>query len=101
MFRAYDQYLQIDAAVRARAASDRPGAIALALGTGPGQLGAAFRELDAALEEAISVDQSAFDDAIAGAQAGGALNVGIPMLSLAAAFLALWGLRPRLAEYRV
>ncbi len=98
--RAFEQYLQIDAMVRDRAASDRQAAVRLALGTGPGQLGAAFRELDAVLEEAIGVAQRQFDDAIAAADPTRALNVSLPVLSALAAFLALWGLQPRLAEYR-
>jgi hypothetical protein len=97
--RAYQRFLDVDAAVRARAAGDHEGAVALALGTGPGALGAAFGELDAALAEAIGVDQRQFDEAIQRAEPSLALNLGVPLGALAIALLALWGLQPRIAEY--
>ena len=97
--RAYQRFLDVDAAVRARAAGDHEGAVALALGTGPGALGAAFGDLDAALAEAIGVDQRQFDEAIQRAEPSLALNLGVPLGALAIALLALWGLQPRIAEY--
>jgi hypothetical protein len=98
---AYQAYLKIDAAVRARAPSDHQGAVTLALGTGDGQLGAAFAKLDAALGRAIAIDQAQFDDAIRMADPGWTLNLGIPLLTIAVAVLAFWGLQPRISEYRV
>jgi hypothetical protein len=98
--RAYQQFLEVDAAVRARAAGDHEGAVALALGSAPGQLGAAFADLDAALGAAIEIDQREFDDAIARATPSEVLNLAIPLCSLGIALLALTGLQPRIAEYR-
>jgi hypothetical protein len=98
--RAYQRFIEVDAAVRARAAGDHEGAVALALGTGPGALGAAFADLDVALAEAIGVDQRQFDEAIQKAAPSPALNLGVPLCALAIALLALWGLQPRIAEYR-
>ena len=97
--RAYQRFLDVDAAVRARAAGDHEGAVALALGTAPGALGAAFGDLDAALAEAIGVDQRQFDEAIQRAEPSLALNLGVPLGALGIALLALWGLQPRIAEY--
>jgi hypothetical protein len=97
--RAYQQFLEVDAAVRARAAGDHEGAVALALGSQPGQLGAAFAELDAALGQAITIDQREFDDAIARAAPNPVLNLAIPLCALGIVLLALSGLRPRMAEY--
>jgi hypothetical protein len=98
--RAYGAFLTTDAAVRARvAAGDRDGAVAMALGSGTGQLGAAFASLDAALGEAIDIDQRQFDAAIAGAMPVLAVELSVGPAALAVALLALWGLRPRLAEY--
>jgi hypothetical protein len=99
--RAYQQFLETDAAVRARAATgDHDGAVALALGSSPGQLGAAFADLDAALGAAIDIDQREFDQAITQATPNVALNVAIPFCAVGIALLALWGLQPRIAEYR-
>lgn len=98
--RAYQQFLQADAAVRARAAGDHEGAVALALGSASGQLGSAFSELDAALGAAIGIDQTEFDDAIARAAPNPILNLAIPLCALAIALLVLTGLQPRIAEYR-
>jgi hypothetical protein len=98
--RAYQQFLQADAAVRARAAGDHEGALALALGSAPGQLGAAFADLDAALGAAIEIDQREFDDAISRATPKAALNLAIPLCALGIALLVLSGLQPRIAEYR-
>jgi len=98
--RAYRQFLEADAAVRARAAGDHEGAVALALGSAPGQLGAAFADLDAALGAAIQIDQSEFDAAIARATPSVALNLAIPLCCLGIALLVVSGLQPRIAEYR-
>ena len=98
--RAYQQYLKIDAAVRAQAPSDHQGAVTLALGTDRNQLAGAFKQVDDALVAAIAIDQQRFDEGIAKADPGMTLNVGIPLLVLGIGALALWGLQPRLAEYR-
>ena len=66
----------------------------------PGQLGAAFTDLDAALGAAIDIDQREFDDAISRATPKAVLNLAIPLCSLGIALLVLSGLQPRIAEYR-
>jgi hypothetical protein len=98
--RAYQQFLQADAAVRQRAAGDHEAAVALALGSQRGQLGAAFADLDAALGDAIDSVQREFNAAIDAATPSPVLNVAIPLCALAIALLALSGLQPRIAEYR-
>jgi hypothetical protein len=98
--RAYQRFMEVDAAVRARAGSDHDGAVALALGSGPGQLGGPFADMDAALADAIEIDQRQFDAAIDAARPGVALDLGMSFCSLAILLLALWGLQPRIAEYR-
>jgi hypothetical protein len=96
---AYRQFTAVDAAVRARAAAgDHDGAVALALGSRPGQLEASSTELDASLADAIRIDQGVFDQAMANAGAGASFL--IPLGALVVALVALWGLEPRLAEYR-
>jgi hypothetical protein len=98
--RAYQRFVEVDAAVRTRAGSDHDGAVALALGSSPGHLGAAFADMDAALADPIAIDQRQFDAAIDAARPGLALNLGMSFCSLAIVLLALWGLQPRIAEYR-
>jgi hypothetical protein len=99
--RAYQQFLAADAAVRARASTgDHDGAVALALGSSQGQLGAAFADLDAALGAAIEIDQREFDQAISRATPNLALNLAIPLCAVGIAVLVVWGLQPRIAEYR-
>ena len=98
--RAYQAYLQIDAAVRARAPGDHQAAVALALGANEGQLGAAFAALEASVSQAILIDQAQFDHAIQTADPGPGLGFAIPLLAIAIAVLALWGLQSRIDEYR-
>jgi hypothetical protein len=99
--RAYRDFLAVDGQVRAKAAAhDLRGAAALALGTQGGQLGAAFSRLDAALARAIAIDQGQYDSAIGWAEPGLALALAIPACAVAIALLAIWGLEPRIAEYR-
>jgi hypothetical protein len=97
--RAYQRYLEIEAAVRTRIRADRQGAVALPLGVGPDQLGSAFTEMDDALGQAIDIDQAQFDSAIREADPGLALAAAIPACSVAIALLVMWGLQPRIAEY--
>jgi len=98
--RAYQAFLAADIGVRARvAAGDRDGAVARALGSGPGQLGAAFASLDAALGHAIDIDQRQFDTAIATAIPLLPVEIAVAPAAAAIALLALWGLWPRMAEY--
>lgn len=98
--RAYQQFLQIDQAVRDKSATDREGAVTLALGSGPGQLGAAFVDMDTWLGEAIRIVRDRYDAAIATASPGLALDAGIPLCAVVIAVLVFWGLSARRAEYR-
>ena len=98
--RAYQQFLQIDQVVRDKSTTDREGAVTLALGSGPGQLGAAFADMDAWLAEAIRIVRDRYDVAIATASPSLALDAGVPLCAVLIAVLVFWGLSPRRAEYR-
>jgi hypothetical protein len=79
---------------------DQAGAVRIALGTEPDQLAVVFGELDEALGDGIAIDQESFASAIDAAGSPLGLDVGLPSLAVAIAVLALWGLQPRIAEYR-
>jgi hypothetical protein len=97
----YRQFLSADAAVRnAAGQGDEGGAAATALGTRPGQLAVVFGELDEALGDTIAVVQAQFGSSIDAASSPLGLDVGLPCLAAAIALLTLWGLEPRIAEYR-
>src|SRR5207247_826066 len=82
--RAYQAFLTADAAVRERvSAGDRDGALALALGSQPGQLGAAFANLDGALGQAIDIDQREFDSAIVNAMPALGIELAVAPCALA------------------
>jgi len=98
--RAFQQFLQIDQVVRNKSATDREGAVTLALGSGPGQLGAAFADMDTWLGEAIGIVQEHYDAAIATAGPSLALDAGVPLTAAVIAVLVFWGLSQRRAEYR-
>ena len=98
--RAYQQFRQIDQVVRDKSAIDREGAVTLALGSGPGQLGAAFADMDTWLAEAIRIVRDRYDAAIATASPSPALDAGVPLCAVMIAVLVFWGLSPRRAEYR-
>jgi hypothetical protein len=99
--RTYQQFMSADAALRAAVASgDQAGAVATALGTRPGQLAVVFGELDEALGDGIAIDQDQFSTAVGDASSALGLNAGLPALAAAIALLTLWGLQPRIAEYR-
>ena len=99
--RTYQQFLQADAAVRAAVvAGTADGAVAIALGTNPGQLAVTFGELDEALGDAIVIEEERFAAAAGAAGSGLGLEVGLPALALGIALLTFWGLEPRIAEYR-
>ena len=98
--RAYQQFLQIDQTVRGKSATDREGAVTLALGSGPGQLGAAFADMDTWLGEAIQIVRDRYDAAIATASPSLGLDAGVPLCAFMIAVLVFWGLSARRAEYR-
>jgi hypothetical protein len=97
----YRRFLDIDAAVRARAAQgDEAGAIALALGTDQGQLTFAFADVDWYLGLAIQRLQDQFDSGMTYGEEVLAGTAAVELLALAIAALTSWGLRPRLEEFR-
>jgi hypothetical protein len=99
VLRGYQEFIMLDGAIRARiAAGDYDGAVPLVVGTN--QLGTAFTDLDRALQTQIDTEQARFDAGIANAIPGPALDAGLAVLAAGVAGLFLWGLRPRLAEYR-
>jgi hypothetical protein len=95
-------YLDIDEKIRGLdRAGLRDAAIALDVGTGPGDSNFAFDRFDKALQKIIDINQSAFDGSIARAERDLAPLPWIVGFGGAAAWLlALLGLRPRLNEYR-
>lgn len=100
--RAFQAYVQDDAVMRGDASrGDLAGAVALDIGTQPGQSNYAYYQYDQALTHIIAINQSAFAAAIVDGQA--ALGVWSWLAYAAgAALLALIGaaLYPRLREYR-
>jgi hypothetical protein len=101
MLYAYHQFLLADASIRAKAAAgDYDGAVALAVGSGTGRLAAVFDDLEAAFDQAIAIVQRYSDRAIAAASPGMPLAVGIPLLGISIVILVLWGVQPRITEYR-
>lgn len=101
LLRAYRRFLLADASIRARiAVGDYDHAVALALGSSAGQLAAAFDDLQLAFDQVIAILQRHFDEAIAAASPGQPLIVGLPLLGMSVAVLVLWGVQPRIAEYR-
>jgi len=124
VLRAYRQFLDIDAAVRAQAAAGhQTAAVTLTLGTygaalglafkslnwGPrlgaqrdwseGELGFAFEEFDWDLAQLTQMLQTQFDATMEGVERTLAATIALQALSLAIAALTYAGLRPRIAEY--
>jgi hypothetical protein len=98
---SYQQFLSAATTVRdAVGQGDQDGAVSAALGTRPGQLAVVFGELDEALGDTIDVVQAQFGAAIDAAASPLGLDVGLPCLAAAIALLTLWGLQPRIGEYR-
>jgi hypothetical protein len=90
-----------DAAVQARATQNQyDTAATLALGSGPGQLEAAFTDLDLELSRCIAIVQAQFDDAMDEAQPWPELQFAVPAAVVAIVLLTLRSLRPRIDEYR-
>jgi hypothetical protein len=76
-------------------------AVAAATGAGPRDSGALFRQLDTALDRAITADQSVFrSNAASGQGALTGLEAGMIVLALIMAAGCALGLRQRLAEYQ-
>jgi hypothetical protein len=100
VLRGFRRFMGVDATVRARSQQgDHDSASHLALGAQPGQLGEAFANLDAALGRCIQSIQDQFDLNIALAEYGLVAAIVLQLASLAVAWAAYRGLKPRMDEY--
>jgi hypothetical protein len=99
--RAFRAVIAADAAIRGQVAQNQyERAAAIALGTGPDQLGAAFAELDAALGAGIEIVQAQFDGAMREARPWPVLPFAVSASAVLIVLLTVRGLRPRIEEYR-
>jgi hypothetical protein len=99
--RAYRRFMGVDATLRARSQQgDHESATRLALGARPGQVGAAFAGLDAALGRTIATAQDRFDRATALAEYTLLGQIAMQLLAIVIVLLAYRGLKPRIDEYR-
>jgi hypothetical protein len=101
--RAYGQYVELDKKIRDLELAGRHAeAVALCIGYGEGQSNMVFGKFDAALGATIDVNQAEFDKAV---DAGLSATRGFTLWALGAVaaivVLTIWGMSPRLAEYRV
>jgi hypothetical protein len=100
--RDFEAYVQDDAVIRADAnRGDLSGAVAVDIGTRPGESNYAYYQYDQALTHIIAINEDAFQAAIADGQ--GVLEVWawLPYVTGAAVLLLVGaGLYPRLREYR-
>ncbi len=101
MLRTYGIYAGTDKRMRALENSGHHGAaVDDCVGLQPGQHGRAFAQFDAALDRTLTIDQQAFDSAVADSvreQAG--YDILATLTLLAAALLIGAGMRARLREY--
>jgi hypothetical protein len=98
---AFRAVMVADASIEAQVSQNQyDSAVTLALGSGPGQLGAAFADLDAALGACIAMVQAEFDGAMGEAQPWPVLHFAIPAAVIAIVLLTLRSLQPRIDEYR-
>lgn len=97
----FGAYYQIDANIRRLVRAGKyEEAIALCIGTNPGQSNWAFEEFKAAHSKTMDINQNAFDRAIqSGFNDLSNFELKMPIVMGAIALLALFGLRPRLREY--
>jgi hypothetical protein len=99
--RAFRAVMVADATIQAQASQNQyDSAATLALGSGSGQLGAAFADLDAALGACIAIVQAQFDGAMGEAQPWPLLHFAIPAVVIAIVLLTMRSLQPRIDEYR-
>lgn len=102
MLRTFVGYLDIDRKIRnlERAGSHQQ-AIALDVGTAPGESDWAFDRFDKALGQTLDINQEYFEAQVAGAFALlAAMPWVVPAVALVIALLAWFGLQPRINEYR-
>ena len=99
---AYQVYERYDRVLRALAKKNLAAAVAFDTGTARDQSDWAFNQYDAALSSVIAINSDAFTSAVQAGE-GGAADSDIAIYAAGAALLAglvLFGVRPRLAEYR-
>jgi hypothetical protein len=99
--RLFDDYLQLDGQIRSLENSGRHAqAVEFCIGYQKGQSNYAFDQFDKRLGDVIDINQKEFDQAAARGMKG-LMNFGLfaAIVSLAAAALIGYGLRPRLREY--
>ena len=101
MIRAFAAYDKVDGQIRALERGGKHAeAVQLCIGSGVNESNATFERFDTALQQVIAINHTEFDATI---DAGmGTLSTAgkiLPVASLIIAFLALFGIRPRLREY--
>jgi hypothetical protein len=101
MIRAFAAYDKIDANIRLlERAGKHAEAVQLGIGLGALESNAAFDRFDKALREVVAINQKEFDATVeSGLSALAMAAIVLPVASLLIAFLALFGIRPRLREY--
>lgn len=97
----FNNYLKIDAQIRQLYRSGKiQEAIALCIGTNPGQSNWAFERFKAANQEILDINMKAFDMAVEqGFASVNGFEVTAPIAMGAVVFLTFFGLKPRLREY--
>jgi hypothetical protein len=102
LYTTFASYIAIDGRIRElEAAGQHDMAIALCIGTKPGESNYAFALFDKQIDRIIDINQREFDDLIArAADRLGPLPWIIGIASLLAGLLTMLGLRPILNEYR-
>ena len=102
IYATFASYIAIDGRIRElEATGQHDAAIALCVGTKPGESNHAFALFDKQIDRVIEINQREFDDLIArAADRLGPLPWIIGIASLLAGLLTMLGLRPILSEYR-
>jgi hypothetical protein len=101
MVKAFAVYAKMDDHIRAAEKNARHAdAVELCIGSKDDQSNAAFDRFDKALHAVIDINHKEFDTAVrTGQRALVVAGVILPLICLAVAFLALFGIRARLREY--
>lgn len=99
LLRGYQEFMANDAAIKAKsAAGDYDGAAALVVGATA--TGTAFADVNIAAQQRIDVEQARFEAQTAAARPSLILDVWVVIVAITIAVLVLWGVQPRIAEYR-
>lgn len=101
MVRAFAAYDKIDGQIRALERSGKHAeAVQKAIGLGADESNAAFDRFDQALQAVVAINHKEFDATIdSGMSVLSTAGKILPVVTLLVAFLALFGIRPRLREY--